>query len=71
MLSFKPDLSLSCLTLCDSMDYSPPGSSVHGDFGGQEYCSGLSFPSPGDRPHPGIQPASLQSPVLVGGFFTT
>ena len=20
----------SCLTLCDSMDYSPPGSSVHG-----------------------------------------
>ena len=21
---------LSCLTLCESMDYSPPGSSVHG-----------------------------------------
>ena len=21
----------SCLTLCDPMDYSPPGSSVHGD----------------------------------------
>ena len=22
----------SCLTLCDPMDYSPPGSSVHGIF---------------------------------------
>ena len=25
----------SCPTLCDPMDYSPPGSSVHGDFPGQ------------------------------------
>ena len=24
--------SQSCLTLCDPMDYSPLGSSVHGDF---------------------------------------
>ena len=24
----------SCPTLCDSMDYSPPGSSVHGDSTG-------------------------------------
>ena len=24
-------ITQSCLTLCDSMDYSPPGSSVHGD----------------------------------------
>ena len=30
----------SCLTLCDSMDYSPPGSSVHG-IPGQKYWSGL------------------------------
>ena len=36
----------------------------------QEYWSGLSFPSPGDFPHPGIKPASLTSPVLAGGFFT-
>ena len=34
----------------------------------QEYWSGLSFPSPGDLPDPGIK--SL-SPVLAGGFFTT
>ena len=25
----------SCLALCDPMDYSPPGSSVHGDFPGK------------------------------------
>ena len=37
----------------------------------QEYRSGLSFPSPGDLPDPGIKPASLRSPVLAGRFFTT
>ena len=25
----------SCLTLCDPMDYSPPGTSVHGDSPGK------------------------------------
>ena len=37
----------------------------------QEYCSGLPFPPPGDLPHPGIKPASLESPALAGIFFTT
>ena len=27
-------------------------------FSSQEYWSGLSFPSPGDLPHPGIEPRS-------------
>ena len=27
-------------------------------FSRQEYCSGLPFPSPGDLPHPGIEPGS-------------
>ena len=36
----------SCLTLCNPMDCSPPGSSVHG-FPRQEYWSGLSCPPPG------------------------
>ena len=27
-------------------------------FSGQEYWSGLPFPSPGDLPHPGIEPGS-------------
>ena len=43
-----------CSTPCDAMDYSLPGSSVHG-FPRQEYCSGLPFPSPGDLPDPGIE----------------
>ena len=37
----------------------------------QENCGGLPFPSPGDIPHPGIEPVSLVSPALAGGFFTT
>ena len=32
----------------------------------QEYWSGLSFPSPGGLPDPGIEPAF---PALAGGFF--
>ena len=60
----------SCPTLCDPMDCSPPGSSVH-RFSRQEYWSGLPFPSPGDLPHPGIKPASPASLALAGGFFTT
>ena len=38
-------------------------------FSRQEYWSGLSFPSQGDLPDPGIKPASLESPALAGGFF--
>ena len=60
----------SCLTLCDPMNYSPPGSSVHGIFQ-QEYWSGLPFPPPGDLPNPGSKPMPLMSPALAGGFFTT
>ena len=40
-------------------------------FSKQEYWSGLSCPPPGDLPNPGIEPASLMSPALAGGFLTT
>ena len=40
-------------------------------FPRQEYSSGLPFPSPGDLLDPGIEPVSLTSPALAGGFFTT
>ena len=40
-------------------------------FSRQEYWSGLSFPSPGDLPNPGIEPGSLASPAMASGFFTT
>ena len=38
-------------------------------FSRQEYWSGLSFTSPGDLPNPGMNPESLMSPALAGGFF--
>ena len=59
-----------CLTLCNLMDCNPPGSSVHG-ISQEEYWNGLRFPSPGDLPNPGIEPASFMSPALAGRFFTT
>ena len=47
-----------CLTLCDPIDCSPPGFSVHGILHGQEYWSGLPYPPPGDLANLGIEPAS-------------
>ena len=41
------------------------------EFPRQELWSGLPFPPPGDLPSPGIEPASLKSPALAGGFLTT
>ena len=47
-----------CLTLCDPMDCSPPGFSVHGDSPGKNTGVGLLCPPPGDLPNPGIKPRS-------------
>ena len=55
----------SCLALCNPMDCSLPGSSVHGEFSRQEYWSGLPYSPPGDLPNPGTEPRSP-----TGGFFT-
>ena len=54
----------SCWTLCDPMDCSPPGSSVHGilQAGIVEW---VAIPSPGDLPSPGIKP---RSPALIADF---
>ena len=60
----------SCLTLCDPLGYSPPGSSVHGILQARDW-SRLLFPSPGDFPDPGMEPTSLTSPALGGRVFTT
>ena len=40
-------------------------------FSRQECWSGLPCHPPGGLPDPGIEPASLRSPALAGGFFTT
>ena len=41
------------------------------EFSRQECWIRLPFPTPGDFPDPGIKAASLESPALAGGFFTT
>ena len=48
----------------------PPGSSVLGILQGR-ILEWWPCPPPGDLPNPGIEPASLMSPALAGGFFTT
>ena len=60
----------SCLTLCDPLDCSTPGSSVHGIFQARilewvtiSYSKGL--------PDSGSETASLVSPAFAGGFLTT
>ena len=56
--------------LCNPLDYSPPGYSVHGilqarilEWVAISYSRGSS--------NPGIKPTFLMSPVLAEGFFTT
>ena len=55
----------SCLTLCDPMDCSPLGSSVH-EILQPRIQSGLPFPLPGDLPDPGIECASLNLASCIG-----
>ena len=51
----------SCPTLCNRMDCSLPGSSVHGDSPGKQNGAGCRALLPGDLPNPLIE---LRSPVL-------
>ena len=59
----------SCLTLRDPGDCSPPGSSVRGILQAR-VLECVAMPSAGGLPDPGIEPTSLTSPALAGGFFT-
>ena len=52
------------------MHCSLPGSSVHGILQAR-ILERVAGPPPGDLPDPGIEPASLTSLGLTGGFFTT
>ena len=38
-------------------------------FSRQEYWNGFPFLTPGYLPDPGIEPVTLVSPALAGGFF--
>ena len=62
----ESEVAQSCPTLCDPVDCSPPGSSVHGILQARilEWVA-LSFSR--DLPNPGIEPRSpaLQADVLT------
>ena len=60
----------SCPTLCDPVDCSPPGSSVHGILLAR-ILEWLASPFSGDLPDPGVEPTSPVPPALAGRFFTT
>ena len=51
----------SCLTLCDPMDCSLPGSSVHRIHQARECWTGLPCPLPGYLPDSGIEPTAQGS----------
>ena len=55
----------SCPTLCDPVDCSPPGASVHG-ISQARTLEWVPFPPLRDLPNPRVEPAS---PTLAGGFF--
>ena len=57
-----------CLALCNPKDCSPP---VHGIFPGKNTWDDCHFLLQGFLPKPGIEPTSLVSLALAGGFLTT
>ena len=58
-----------CLTFCHTTDCSPPGFAVHGIL--QARIMWVPCPPPREHPKSGMEPTSLSSPALAGGFFTT
>ena len=66
----KVTVTQSCPTLCDAMDYSLPGSSVHGILQAR-ILERVVMPFSGDLPDTGIKPVSVTSPALAGTFFIT
>ena len=60
----------SCPTLCNSMDYSPPGSSVHGILQAR-ILEWVAISSSRRSSQPGIELSSPLSLALAEGFFTT
>ena len=54
------EVSQLCLTLCDPMDCSPPGTSIHG-ISQARILEWVAISFPGDLPNPGVE---LGSPTL-------
>ena len=68
-------LCLACSLSCVQV-FAAPWTVAHQallpmEFSRQEHWNGLSFPTPGNLPNPGIEPVSVAFPALAGRFFTT
>ena len=59
----------SCPTLCNPVDCSPPGSSVH-DILQARILEWVAMSSSRGSSSPGNETTSFTSPILAGGFFT-
>ena len=62
---------LSGVWLCVTLWTVVPQAPLPMGLSRQAYWSGVPCPPPGGLPGPGIEPASLASPALAGGQFTT
>ena len=67
VLKMKALVAQWCPTLCNPLDGSPPGSSVHGILKAKILKWVADFPFPGYLPKPGIKP---EVSCIAGGFFT-
>ena len=63
--------ALGCVCACSVTRSCLTRAPLSMEISRQDYWSRLPFPTPGDLPNPGIEPTSLVSPALAGGFFTT
>ena len=66
----ESDFSQRSLTLCDLMDCSLPGSSVHGIFQAR-MLEWVAISCSRESSDSGVEPASVASPALAGRFVTT
>ena len=69
LVQFGP-VAQSSPTLCDPWTAAHQAPLPMG-FSRQELWSGFLYPPPGVLPNSGINPVSLASPALAGGFFIT
>ena len=68
---FVRSVAKSCLTFYDPMDYSPPGSSVHGILQARVLEWVAISSSRGSSPHPGTEPAFSCDSYMAGGSLPT
>ena len=64
----ESEVAQLCLTLCNPVDCSPPGSSVHGILQ-ERIMEWVAMPSPRDLGNPGIGPRISCSSCTAGRFF--